>query len=493
MKLYFGGGEVKSWRDLLIAQGITDVSLSFVGLKRRTKKTENWFINANFADNQSVFLDSGSYTLNRIGAEYSEEEATFLAHEYMFFVMANIDRLTLVSEFDALILGQETIEVFREDFYNDLPKEKFMPVWHEEYGTEELERLASQYDNLAVTNEDVTDSTLGPKLNSLVNQYGVKLHGSAITGREIMKMIRWNSVASTSWISPAQFGDTIIWTGKELKRYPRAYKDRARKQHRNTIVDAGFDANKIAADDPTEVLKLSLWSWTKFVEDVNAHKQDRVTNILRNEIVPFVETGYDAVDTQGGETGNDKQLAVRETRESIPLPIMGITHEQIGEDAEEQPFMFVRSESMRACNTCFLREKCPGFKPNANCLYNIPIEIKTREQLRTLQAALVEMQAQRVLFMKMAEDLEGGYADPNLSTEMDRLQRMISAKEQAEKEGFSFKVEASGPAGAGYFSRMFGDDAGQKLSAIEQPIMADEVIKESEIWEAEVVDDKKSS
>jgi hypothetical protein len=146
---------------------------------------------------------------------------------------------------------------------------------------------------------------------------------------------------------------------------------------------------------------------------------------------------------------------------------------------------------MRACNTCFLRSKCVAFEPGANCAYNIPIEVRTTDQLRALQAALVEMQAQRVLFMKLAEDIEGGYADPNLSSEMDRLQRMLKSKAESEREGFSLKIEATGTDGApGYFSRMFGSGAGEKLAILEKPLTADDLIKDSdlgEIIEAEIV------
>jgi hypothetical protein len=289
-----------------------------------------------------------------------------------------------------------------------------------------------------------------------------------------------------SWLSPSVYGDTIVWTGRELKRYPKAYKDQARKKHRNVFRDNGFDENKIEADDSTELLRLSLWSWQQFTQSlVTTHRKEQNT--------VFPDNGGTAVDTQANTMPNEKLLPViKERRETQTIPVMGLA--RIAENPEdagskEIPFIYTRSESMRACNTCFLREKCPGFKPDANCLYNIPIEIKTKEQLRAVKESIIEMQTQRVLFMKMAEDLEGGYADPNLSAEMDRLSRLIKTKEDSEKDTFSMTVTATQSSGPSFMAKTFGPAAHEKLQKLDTPIKADDLIKDSEVFEAELVDD----
>jgi hypothetical protein len=108
-------------------------------------------------------------------------------------------------------------------------------------------------------------------LNGLVADHGVRLHAIAMTKPWAMAEVRWDSVASTSWLSPGQYGDTIVWTGKELKRYPRKYKDEARKRHRTLFTSAGFDAEKIAADDRIEVTRLSIWSWQQLAASLGRH------------------------------------------------------------------------------------------------------------------------------------------------------------------------------------------------------------------------------
>lgn len=496
MKLYFAGAEVKGWRDLLARETVSDVALSYVGLQRRLKGAAKWDISDHFPAETRVFLDSGAYTLNREESGYTREEAQELSVRYMDFVTSNSGAASLISEFDAQVLGQDYIQAMRDDFYSGIDPDKFMPIWHSESGREALESLCSQYSVVGIRQADATDITLVPVLNSLVGRYGVRLHGVAITSKDAMRDVRWDSVSSTSWLSPSMYGDTIVWIEREkdLKRFPKDYKS-SRKQHRTMFTDLGFDAEKIENDDSGELLRLSIWSWKQFVDHINA---DGVTTAGRNEKYQNPETGNAEVANLGEESGTERLPAITKRRDTVLIPTIGLLKQTTSEEDEEgnrrdrtETFTIIRSESMRACNTCFLRSKCVAFEPGANCAYNMPIEIRTTDQLKALQAALVEMQTQRVLFMKLAEDVEGGYADPNLSSEMDRLQRMIKAKSDSEREGFSLKIEASGSNGnAGYFSRMFGSGAGEKLAILEQPVKADDLIKDSEIGEiveAEIV------
>lgn len=458
-------------------------------MQRKLKGADKWKIGDNFPGTQSVFLDSGAFTLNREDAAYTQDEARELSERYMAFVQQNVDSASMVSEFDAQIMGHDYIQAMRDDFYNTLPAEKFMPVWHSEYGRDELEKLAANYDIVGIRQHDATESDLTPLLNSLASQYNVRFHGAAITGKESMKKSYWYSVSSTSWLSPSMYGDTIIWIDrdKELRRFPKDYKS-SRKQHRTMLNDLGFDSEAIENDDSAELLRLSIWSWNQFVDYIN---ESRVTSSGGNRITANQENTGKEVDTLDSESGTERSPAFTRTRETVLIPTIGIASKTTkdtdpdGIESEHiETFTITRSESMRACNTCFLRQKCVAFEPGANCAYNIPIEVRTTDQLRALQAALVEMQAQRVLFMKLAEDIEGGYADPNLSSEMDRLQRMLKSKAESEREGFSLKIEATGTDGApGYFSRMFGNNAGEKLAILEKPITADDLIKNSDLGE----------
>lgn len=450
-----------------------NVSLSYVGLNRRTKGDLKGF----FPQGQEVFLDSGGYSYNKHKEKYDFEDVLEFAAKYMDFIQENIQHVNMVSEFDAIQLGKDFIDKFREEFYNSLPPEKFMPIWHPGDGREELERLCSTYQVVGISQSDIHGDTDNiPVFNSYVQRYKVRLHGVGITSKRLMEAVKWDSVSSTSWLSPSMYGDTFVWTGRELKRYPKDYKDR-RKQHRSLFMDHGFDYEKIEGDDSKELLKLSLWSWQQYVNSLSTGSV--VTKMTGNETYDFEETSSEVVDTQPPGRGTVSLVS----REHQALPVMGTLWKEEksfdDEDAVSTPHLIIRSESMRVCDNCFLRDKCPGNQPNSTCLYNIPIEVKTKDQLRSLHDALIEIQSQRVLFMKMAEDMSGGYVDPNLSSEIDRLNRMIKTKIDGDKTTFAMTVTASeSSSGPGIFDRMFGSDAGNKLRQLDAPQDADYIMGE---------------
>jgi len=500
MDLFYSGAEVPSWRTLLADTGVEHVSLSFMGLRRRVKHTDKWLLSDKFPDNQKIFLDSGAYTVNTADEEkYTVGQLKDIAAAYIIFVQANIDRIEFASEFDCLALGLEWIKAAREDFWDDLPDGKFLPIWHAEWGLEELDRLCQKYARVGIHQTALGERNLEPTLKALVRQYGTKYHGVAMTKPSVMAAVPWASVASLSWMSPSQYGDTIVWTGKELKRYPKKYKEQARRRHRTLFTSNGFDAAKIEDDDRDEVLRLSIWSWQQLMKhlDRESSTAEVVTKQPEGPVGDFAEVPGEVVDRGPGEMRNSPTtVAILERRELTTLPVMGLDtlNEKYidGEDGETKeralPLVVTRSESMRMCSTCFLSAKCPMFLAGSNCAYNIPVTIRTKDQMQALQNSLIDMQTQRVMFMKMAEDLEGGYADPNLSSELDRLQKMIKIKTELESDSFSVKFEAKGTTGqAGIMSRLFGREAGDAARALPQEVSADRMILEMDVIDVDEI------
>lgn len=472
MQIYFGGGEVPKFLKILSDNGSPPVSISFTMLHP-----------ANYEALESypgeVLLDSGAYTYNRPDSTKTYEDAYEDAVRYTEFISSHLPNVSLVTEFDARQLGSEMIEDFRDNFYNSLPAEKFMPVWHPESDRETLEKLCAEYQIVAVAQGDIHgDVSSVPMFNQMISRYNVKLHGLGITSKKMIEAVKWSSVSSTSWLSVSKFGETFVWTGRELKRYPVSYKERARKTHRTLFIDNGFDYHKIEADDSDEMLKLSLWSWQKYIESMGG-----VTTTPKREMVKATETPTTEVNTLEAIVRTPDPVI----RSTIMLPVMNLAlpEQRFSSNEEDsKPTLIIRSESMRVCDSCFLKDKCPGFVPNANCLYNIPIEVKTRDQLHALHDSLLEIQSQRVLFMKMAEDMSGGYADPNLSSEMDRLNKMIRDRNERDKNTFSMTITASESAEGkrSFLDKMLGSSAASKVRELEAPVDADEIM------EAQIVD-----
>jgi hypothetical protein len=180
-------------------------------------------------------------------------------------------------------------------------------------------------------------------------------------------------------------------------------------------------------------------------------------------------------------------------RERTLLPVIGFDYETIterGDDGEEterqEPRLATPSTPLLQCNTCFMKDKCPAKEANSSCKYDIPVSIRTPGQMEAVKAALVEMQTQRVLLMRMIEQMEGGYADPNLTIEMSKLWKMLQ-DQGGSGDTVKLTLEAGGnAASAGMISRIFGNDAGDRLAIANQPVDAQSVM--ADIVEAEVIE-----
>src|SRR5262252_7064949 len=125
---------------------------------------------------------------------------------------------------------------------------------------------------------------------------------------------------------------------------------------------------------------------------------------------------------------------VRHDRDRVTLPILGLetlSERHVDGDGAETftETQAVRStaRSMLACDSCFLATKCPMHQPGASCAYEIPLEIRTKDQLQALMRVVIEMQGQRVFFLRFAEQIQGQGLDGMLSAEIDRLFKSLAA------------------------------------------------------------------
>lgn len=445
--------------------------VSFTGVRRRPKLLADF--SKVFAPDVKIFLDSGAYSLNKGKDTYTNQELARMAESYYDLVNDNIDRIEMFSEFDAQALGPKWIASQRNDMWGDFPREKFLPVWHPEDGQQALLALTAQFPRVGLTDTALDGRDLGNTLDRYVRETGVKFH-SMTTKIKSLQDIKWDSAASTSWLSPTAHGDTIVWTGNELKWYPKEYKEQARKRHRSVFINNGFNVDAIENDDPTELLKLSIWSWLRFEEDINRHG---VTMIPETTTSGNSQNLPELVDTHSPETLNPGPLVARPRATTTMLPILGI-RTQSDDAGETKSTPFIRSESARACNNCYIASRCPAFEPDQGCAFDIPIEVKTRQDLRDISNALVSMQTQRVMFARFAEEKDGDLVNPNVSQEIDRLSKLIKTRDDMEAEGFSINIQARGQAHSGTISRLFGREAAQQSMALPTVIEADSVIRQ---------------
>jgi hypothetical protein len=256
-------------------------------------------------------------------------------------------------------------------------------------------------------------------------------------------------------------GETIVWDGSQIKRYPKRMKDQARTRYRNVYTKAGLDVDKILEDDPKEVCRLAVWSYLQYEARLNGMNNDGFLydNNEGSEVEQSGETTPSHIDNKGIQV---RKLEPRKPEEMGNLPVFGYNLEAIVEDdgtIKDVTTISSQDTSLRACDTCFVAANCPAFKPQSVCAFKLPVSIKTKDQLKSLINAIIEMQGQRVAFMRFAEEINGGYADPNVSQEIDRLFKLIKTTKELDdsREFIRMTVERQGSAGV--LSSIFGDKA----------------------------------
>lgn len=428
MDLYQAGTEFPVYRRLLISEGHLKHSLSYWSLRKRNKFIKPFDIDAYYDDPAvQILVDSGTYSLNNNPANTptADELADIADHYYDEFIKPNLNRIDFFVEFDAAQLAPDR-RMKRLPWLEE-HRAKAVLVWHP---GQDLAEICENWPNVAIP-KDAIDDHLAHRLARLVRDTGVRLFGLGITKPDLLQTVPFHAVTSTSWLSPSQFGDTIWFSGGELRRYPKKMKDRARKRHRAEFIDAGYDIDLIDEDDSTEVLRLSICAWSRYMDKLNASSRG-VTPTPTSPTEPNTDLAPTPVGTQAVEERHD-----------------GVT------------------------------SLAPWHRPEAPT-------VRTKDDITDLQATLLEMQTSRVFARRRVEEGYGdGELDPVLSEELDRLTKMIGAKAKADEASVSISIKASqkGAAETGLISRLFGDNTSQPraLPAAHHPDM--------HIVDADVIED----
>jgi hypothetical protein len=456
------GGEVPSHRTLLNSVGAKHISINYWRLvKRGLPKTKQYILAERFPDDVKIYLDGGGHNLNDMNM--TERELEEYAADYQDFLALNSDRIEMATELDAKALGQNWINYQRKTFGEEFGLDRYAVIWHPESGHKGLYSLASQFPNVALLGESLEDDTsLSARSRALLSQYpDLEFHGIACAKPDNLRQVPLATASTLSWLSPMMRGETIVWDGTRLVRYQKKQKDQARPRYKAMIERAGLDFDKIINDDSNEVTRLAIWSYLQLEKSLNSKLSD---NSGEKDDPGLAETRGIDPDNRGVEVR--KEFIARDPNETMTLPVFGVTTKSVMETADDGrsvisdvPVLNSTQTSFRQCNTCFVASNCPAFKPNNSCAFSLPVEIKTKDQLRSLLNAVIEMQGARVAFARFAEELNGGYPDPNTGNEIDRLFKLVGEVKKLEENKEFIQITAQRQSSGGMLSALFGDRA----------------------------------
>lgn len=460
MKIIYLGAEVPSNRILLGSAGATSVGVSYWRLvKRGLPKTKIYLLENYFPEGMSILVHPGIPRAQEIGRTELEE----FAADYEEFIVNNIERLNQFTEINHFQVSPDFVRDQRETVWAEMPPAKFLPVWNPQTGQKGLGELTAKYLDVALPGESLEDHTwLSGVTQRLVRTEGSRFHALGTARPDNLRQVPVESAATLSWLSPMTRGETIVWDGTRLVRYPKSMKEQARPRHKAVYEKAGLDFDKIVGDDSEELCKLAVWSFDQL--ETRLTKVGNISDMFED---PAGEDYAENVPAVSDRLGVEmRKLQPRNPEEMGNLPVFGfeiktiVERDDSGNDVlKDVPVIRTHDTSLRQCDTCFIASNCPAFKPQNTCAFKLPIEVKTKDQLKSLINAIIEMQGQRVAFMRFAEEMNGGYADPNVSQEIDRLFKLIKTTKELDdsREFIRMTVERQG--NAGVLSQIFGEKA----------------------------------
>ena len=486
--ILFSGVEIPSNRTLLESMGVKHVMLNYWGLRKRgLPKTKAYLIAEHFDADMKVWVDSGAVQADKAGLSTRELEE-YLA-DYEDFIAYNYDRIEGWIEFDSQVLGIHRIKEERAAFQED---PKMWVVWHDSYGITTLQEWAEQYYNVAIPHDSIeANVNLASVARTLQSKFKVKFHALGTAKPDNLRQIPFSTASTLSWISPMRRGETIVWDGMKIVRYPKRMKDQARPRYKTIVEGAGLDFEKFKEDDTKEATKVAIWSYKQLEKKMKKDDDSKPDLKVIQGGLPSLEemlvdrnddtlyTGlmdFDPPASNNRDVEMRKKVEPRDPSERTPLPVFGYdsktiidTDDEGNEILRQAPIVKSEMSSLRQCNTCFVAANCPAFKQDSTCAFNLPVEVKTKEQLKALLTAIIEMQGQRVAFMRFAEEMNGGYADPNVSQEVDRLFKLVKSMKELEENKEYIRFTAERSTSGGVLSAIFGDRASQ-LREMEQPL-----------------------
>ena len=448
MKIYFANSEKSSFRSLLLASGVTRFAVNLTHLAIPKKKELDL----------SAMFNGGEITLY---TSENDEDIT----RYDSFVREHYENLTHV--------------IGRPDYDGSWLGDRYVPLWNDPDDLERLSWLCQKHGKAAISDKAINGKTVS-KIRNAMTRWDAKL--IAVSSKpDILETIPWDSALVGSWTSAVRYGETQVWDGHGLRRYPAQQKDSSRKKHRADIQRLGLDIDAIIQDDNNEVAKLAILSWKAWenqtfgVYDPAKDDDEQEMGLLDNDVNSnyIDQNAIPQKVAQGGASIAIRGVEKRHETEKMILPIMGVeqyssplaeTLAEHGEDGEinieSVSTIRYNSNLLRQCNSCYLSARCPAFRENSECGFKLPIEIKTKDQLQAALRAMLEMQVSRVLFARFAEELEGQGLDPALSDEIDRLFSFVEKFKDISDTRDMVRLEVEARGSSGVLSRLFGNGVG---------------------------------
>lgn len=446
MQVYFGGGEAPTLRRRLLDAGARNIVVNYYSLRQRN--LASYDLSRLVPADVRIILYPGLTAAWAQPDKHTAKEWAEYAAEYHETVALNVDRIDFAVEF--AFGSMEFIEHNRRDFWLDIDQTKFGAVLLP--GQPPVE-VCESYPQVVVPSLALDSEEAETSLRAAVRRHDTRWHLMGSTDQDLLARLQPNTLSTTTWTSPARYGEWVMWDGHRLRRTKDA--DEVRRM-RNIVSALGCDPKKASDGDPDEASRLAIVSIQHMVErlspgdvpDTNAPRRTPRTE-PSDPTAPATTSVVPATD---GPT--EEPVTPSDGRQT--LPIMAAFRKRADGVSSE---VMTRSDDaqLRRCDGCSLAAWCPEYTPGNGCAYAIPAEIRTHEQLVAAGQTLLEAQMKRSMFALFAEEVQGGMPTKTASVEMDRFFKMAERLKTMQEDGAYVKITAEARGGGGgVLSSLFG-------------------------------------
>jgi hypothetical protein len=479
-RIYLAGAESIELLKQLVENDSKNIMLSFFYIQQRHALPHILTLLKQHPD-LKVFLDSGSQTF--LQKDHGDPQVYWKA--YYALLREHGHRFEYASEFDIdgyqwvnardkrkpQTVSDEQIEVWRDDLA-ELGSVPIVPVWHLARGKAALDALIAdpRFPHIAFGRDGLDFKGEGGALINKVHAWNKTAHGFGQSAIDSLKMVKFDTVSSTTWLVGQRFGDAFIFEGGHLRRlYASSKRGKAeRKKFRRYFERIGVNPDKIDQDDRKELNKANILAWTNFstrLELSHAHKGPKRPTVAPGATNGSQEAVSPVPERENAVQGKSEAPRVSETHAEqriIPLqPVESLTVEKTEQPAIElvttKAFMPPSGFHTLMCATCVMALDCPKYSEGAVCAYREDFaKVGTRDVNQVVEeiASIFALNIERGRYLRLYEQLNGGRVDMDVTKHLDTTfqQGVKLAELMRGKKGVKTTAQ-----GQGVISRLFGN------------------------------------
>lgn len=468
-KICLSGAEQISVREGLFRVGVKRIQINFFYLKSWLKKNSVQSLAEDFARFDYIIIDSGyeqfcaDYKDNKTSAKYKKSVVDFCISYYA--LLKSVGHL-----FSACIdvpLSKQDDPLIAEKRREVVNKCTLLPVL-EESDLELFKDICKHSFYIAISKK-----LQAPKYTNFFNKMleharenNILLHGLSVTSVEVIARNPFYSLSSSSWLNGSKYGTTMIFHNGKICQYDNKNK-KMRSQFKNRFEENGLIWSLIENDTKSEVDLMNALAWSQYSDYVqySVGKSYWLSAEDKDLALSVASHAFDA----NGLIDRKASLLRTQSRRLSQIS-----------DADQDD----RAHEYVYCNLCRVAGKCPRFKKDQPCGYDINVRLETKRDIQKAVQVLLEIAYGRIMTASLIEKLEGGTLDESVSKELERFFGLLKQSKgifdiRPEGEELVIKAKSSNPNGAvsnmlaSVFSSTGSNGSGSGLSIPQRMLRAE--------------------